>query len=253
MIGEAELEIYDLHTHTTFSDGEASVEYLIDRAHEKGYGIGISDHIFCCGNDTVEKIEQYADYVRNTEALVGVEANIGEDFSLPGRVNDKIDYVIASTHSIEEEENKYYFSSYFGMRGGFHEVYKPDFDVSKSKIYLEHLLKTIETCFRTQRVDIIGHCVVTPMYDYLKGDPYLEEWNRELIFLCKKYKVAVELCGLWKEPSEAFVTAAMKEGVQFTFGCDCHTREQACELTYPLDLVQRLGITQEMLFIPKKR
>ncbi len=247
------MKIYDLHTHTTFSDGEASVEFLIERAREKGYGIGISDHIFCCGNDTIEKIEQYADYVRGTEALVGVEANIGEDFSLPSRIEDKIDYVIASTHSIEEEDSKHYFSSYFGMRGGFNEKYEPDFDVSKSKLYLEHLLHTIETCFRTQRVDIIGHCVVTPMYDYLKGDPYLQDWNRELIALCRKYQVAIELCGLWKEPSEDFVKEAMKAGVLFSFGCDCHTREQACELSYPLELVEKLGISQQMLFIPKKR
>ena len=38
--------LYDLHCHSTFSDGYASVAYLIDRAAKGGYKTdGIGDHL----------------------------------------------------------------------------------------------------------------------------------------------------------------------------------------------------------------
>ncbi|MEZ9927619.1 PHP domain-containing protein [Vibrio breoganii] len=64
--------IFDLHSHTTASDGRFSPQALIDRAIEHRVGVlAITDH------DTVEGIEPALEYIRDSEAdiqlLPGIE------------------------------------------------------------------------------------------------------------------------------------------------------------------------------------
>ena len=40
------LNIYDLHTHSLYSDGQATVEYIMERAAQLGYHAGTSDHLY---------------------------------------------------------------------------------------------------------------------------------------------------------------------------------------------------------------
>ena len=247
------MKYFDLHTHTNFSDGEASLDYLICAARDKGYGLGISDHIFCGGNDTVDKIAAYVETVKRTEAFVGVEANIGEDYQLPTFIDKDIDYVIASIHSVEDREKKLYFSSYFCYRCGAAKTYTPNYDANRLEEYLETMLLMIERTMNSQRIDILGHATVNPMYEAMQNKAFLRDWDQAVIDLCVKNHVAIEISNLWKAPREDFLKTAYACGAKFSLGSDCHVLADVCVLDYPIGMVKKLLLSEDRLFIPKRK
>lgn len=245
------MQIYNLHTHTTLSDGSASIEYVIQKAKEKGYKLGISDHIFCGGINTLEAVERYLDTLGRYEVLRGAEANIGEDFRLPDRLAYKLDYCIASVHYyFNEHREKEWLSSYFGNRAKHHNNYVPNYNKGLCEHYMEQILKMVEGTFKTQRVDIYGHPTVLPFYEDLGRTRFLVEWEDEMIGLCKKYQVALEVSGLWHEPNMQLVQKALRQGVKLSFGCDGHKLEEVCELGYVEKMIEVLGIRQEQCYKP---
>jgi len=70
------MKYFDLHTHTVLSDGTKTPKQLLDAAEKKGYGLGISDHIFCCKMLTLRDVEHYLDELDRYNVLHGVEANL---------------------------------------------------------------------------------------------------------------------------------------------------------------------------------
>ena len=111
----------DLHTHTTFSDGENTLEEMVNKAREKGYEyIGISDHapsVVSRGDDEVrrliekrrEEIDELNKKYSDIKILFGMEVNILADNSLglPDEMLKMLDYAIASIHtSFEMDRDK---------------------------------------------------------------------------------------------------------------------------------------------------
>ncbi len=111
----------DLHTHTTFSDGENTLEEMVNKAREKGYEyIGISDHapsVVSRGEDEVkrliekrrEEIDELNKKYSDIKILFGMEVNILADNSLglPDEMLKLLDYAIASIHtSFEMDRDK---------------------------------------------------------------------------------------------------------------------------------------------------
>ncbi|MFO8033910.1 MAG: DNA polymerase/3'-5' exonuclease PolX [Candidatus Bipolaricaulota bacterium] len=102
----------DLHIHTNWSDGDASVERMAQAARERGFRyIAITDHFLfseSVGGVTAEDLRRQLDEVArlNEELegfriLSGVEANILPDGSLdvPRDILMRLDLVIGSIHS----------------------------------------------------------------------------------------------------------------------------------------------------------
>jgi len=106
----------DLHCHTTSSDGENSLEEMVEAAMDLGYEyVGISDHSKFLGvtNGLDEKKllvqhkkiyeinEKNKKQGKNFRVLHGCEVDIKPDGSLAikDEVLEKLDYVIASVHS----------------------------------------------------------------------------------------------------------------------------------------------------------
>lgn len=246
------MNIFDLHTHSVFSDGTLNVEQLIDAYQKNGYTLGISDHIFCSKLDNTEKIRRYLDYLKRFHVLRGVEANIGEDYSLPDDIDRDIDYVIASVHTAYSERENINLGRYFGIRAGhiFGDTRK--FSEDESKYFLENILKNAEKTFKTQRSDIYGHPTVLPFCEVLKGHRFLSDWENEIIALCIKYNKAIEISGMWRQPEEQFIRKAKKAGAKFSFASDCHRAGEECNLSYPMQMFIKCGLGEKDIFVPKK-
>lgn len=245
------MNIYDLHTHTTYSDGEATVDYLIARAKELGYGVGISDHLFCDGNDTVEDIVHYLDGVSGRGIPVGGEANIGEDKQLSDALVKRFNYIIASVHAVFPHDGPLRFNNYFGMRSGFCDSWE-GYDRSRAYEYLSLAYRLMEHHVSRYRTDILGHCCVMPFYDDLDNDsPEVIDWEKDVVALCGKYGVAMEISTMWHEPYERMLRLAKKNGLKFSLGSDCHTLAAVCDLSYSLKMVRLLNLTDGDLFVPK--
>lgn len=242
------MNIIDLHTHTKFSDGDATVEDIIQVANKKGYKVGISDHAFCTKMTTMKSIEDYLEKLERYNVYKGVESNIGDYTKWSDKVVSKLDYVIASVHTFEQDGERVWLSPYFGYRSGHKSTYNKQYKSIDSRYFLEETLKLIENTLKRTRVDILGHSTVLPFYEDLKDTTYIQQWEDAVLTLCEKYNVAVEISGLWKEPGENYIKKAMEKGLMFSVGSDCHKLNEICNLEYPIKLINQLQISESQMF-----
>jgi len=102
----------DLHAHTTWSDGSASIEEMVLAARDRGYEyVAITDHsggIGVAGGLSAERLLEQIAEIRKLDAeiegirvLAGTELEIKRDGSLdfPDDILAQLDWVIASVHS----------------------------------------------------------------------------------------------------------------------------------------------------------
>lgn len=247
------MNIVDLHTHTTFSDGDATMEQLLEAANRKGYKIGVSDHAFCKMMTTQQSIDNYLEQLKKYDVYKGVEGNIGDYTKWSDRILSKLDYVIASVHTFYNDPNeRLWLANYFGYRCGHVDEYKQIYDKKDSRPIMDEIIQRIENTFIRTKVDILGHSTVLPFYDDLEGSEYLYGWEEEVLSLCKKYNVAIEISGLWKAPNLAFIKRAMEKGLMFTLGSDGHRLNELCNLDYALGVVDELKIPEDRMFVPVK-
>lgn len=96
----------DLHTHTTWSDGKAPLEAMVEAAIARGYSYyAICDHAQRLRGDLLrrqaEAIDALNEQVAPFRILKGIEVNIRADGSLDVDDDDlaTLDWVVASVHS----------------------------------------------------------------------------------------------------------------------------------------------------------
>lgn len=102
----------DLHVHTTWSDGQASLEELVEEAQKLGYEyVAISDHskhVTVAGGldekrlgQQIKAIERLNGRLRGFRLLKSIELDILDDGSLdlPDAILDELDLVLCSIHS----------------------------------------------------------------------------------------------------------------------------------------------------------
>lgn len=243
------MNIYDLHCHTTFSDGDCKIEYIIEKAKELGYSTGVSDHLFCDGNNTVEDIRRYLDHMTTLGIPVGGEANIGEDLRLSDKDVSRFDYLIASVHAVFPEDGKVALNDWFGVRHGIDESW-PGYDTTRAAEFLNLAYLSTVKHFERFRADILGHSSMLAFYEDLPYDSReVLDWEDGIIQACKKYNVAIEISGQWKQPQERMLRKALKAGLKFSFGSDAHLITDVGNLKYCYDMINLLGLTEENLFV----
>ena len=91
----------DLHSHTTWSDGRASLEEMVSAARARGYAyLAVTDHPRGSLAEQDEEIDALNERVAPFRILKGIEVNIRVDgsLSLPEDVLAHRDWVIASLH-----------------------------------------------------------------------------------------------------------------------------------------------------------
>ncbi|MXV60696.1 DNA polymerase/3'-5' exonuclease PolX [Natronorubrum sp. JWXQ-INN-674] len=108
----------DLHSHTEWSDGNTSIEAMVEAAESKGYDYyGVADHAEGPGvvggmglsnTEILEQVEQIREVDAASEITVfaGIEANIDADgeIGLSEDVIHALDVVVASTHSALDQD-----------------------------------------------------------------------------------------------------------------------------------------------------
>jgi histidinol phosphatase-like PHP family hydrolase len=183
----------------------------------------------------------------------GAEVNMEHRSDLPDILDEQLDYVIASVHSMPDGRGGFVpLSQYFTKRSGYAESYYKNYSSDMNRYYLAYIIQMMEKTFTTQRVDILGHATVLPPCDELHGTRFLRQWEDMVINLCAANGIALEISGLWRAPNMEMIVRAKEAGLKFSMGSDCHRRLQIGVLDYVEQAIEEAGLTEEDFFRPRR-
>jgi len=220
----AEDMLGDLHLHTRYSDGTATIEEMAKAAQEKGYDyIAITDHSksarIAGGMDEETIRKQWAEIDDISEKceiriLKGVEVEILKDGSLDysDEILDELEIVIGSVHS--------------------------SFKLSKRK-----MTDRIERALEDEHLDILGH----PSGRLIGKRPGFEADFPEIFEAAAERKKVLEINGQPErmDLNDAAIIAAREKGAKFCIDTDSISPANLDCMKYGLGLARRGWLTRE--------
>ena len=254
-----ETQPVDWHCHSRWSDGGGWVPELVEQAQGRGVTLGISDHGLM-DNARLRTAAQVANYLQDLvrhPVLRGLEISVGEDRDEPGLL-DELEYLIASLHTVRVPEGNVSAVRYLNYRAGLYPGYKPSLSGRfERRRYFDVLLSSMEETFRRWPVTILGHfclqpeCAAEDAQFVLERDPepdeVASEWLDEVIRLCIRANVAIELNSKSRVPHRALVQRAFELGARFSLGSDAHQLRRAGDLSYGQRLMRELRIPADRI------
>ena len=240
-------ELFNLHTHTNYSDGKNSMEEMVLQAIRSGFKrIGFTDHSFvsfdapyCMAYEQYDAYKNEAaglkeKYAGQIEILCGIEQDYYSDYPAEG-----FDYIIGSVHFIKMEEEN------IGVDWGGEEGTKILLDAAdkyfNGDIYAlcELYFETISNVVEVTKADIIGHFDVIkisneqfPFFDP-QNERYLSAWKKAADILLKKdvlfeINVSPILSNMLSVPHPApdIQSYIRNLGGRFLYTGDCHSTER---------------------------
>ena len=249
--------LVDWHCHSRWSDGGAWLGELVEHAQVRGVVLGISDHGLM-DNARLRNASQIANYLEDLHrhpVLRGMEISLGEDQDTPGLL-DEFEYLIGSLHTVKVPEGSVSAVRYLNYRAGLYPGYKPSLAGRfNRRRYFDRLLTSMEETFRRWPVKILGHFCLQPECAASDGrfdleqepepDDVASEWLDEVIRLCIRSNVAIEMNSKSRVPHRAMVRRALELGARLSLGSDAHQLRRAGDLSYGMRLMQELEIPAE--------
>ena len=218
------MQLFNLHTHSYFSDGKSTPEEVVLEAINQGMKVlGFSDHSpvpfensFAIKNDEVQNyISTIKSLKEKYQDQIDIYCSMEMDF-IPGIVKDfkktkeelSLDYMIGSVHLVGNDINKLWF-----IDGSKIETY----DEGLFNYYNGDIKKGVKTFFHqynemieTEEFDIVGHFDKIKMHNRDRYFTENEKWYRDLLMetltLIKEKSLIVEVNtrGIYKKRSEDF-------------------------------------------------
>lgn len=227
-----------MHVHSRYSDGEPSLEEIVDRAVALGLRrLAITDHFESGSPHSVQvSPHEYLEAFRRAQAraercglqlLLGVETGVaGGQVLCPDEVLAAADLVVASVHWIRPAEG--------GRPGADPALWSEE---EYWACYRQQVLQTAQADW----VDVLGHVegYLPARWDRYPGTGDFAgrrraeaeiarrflplDFYRELAAILRSRRVAVELHGMSASPRAEVVRVLREEGCMFSIGSDAHT------------------------------
>ena len=218
------MQKFNLHTHSTFSDGKSSPEDVVIEAINQGIEVlGFSDHSpVPFENSFAIKNNDIHNYISTIKTLkekykdqIDIYCSMEMDF-IPGIVKDfkkskdtmGLDYMIGSVHLVGNDIEKLWF-----IDGSKYETY----DEGLFNYFDGNIRKGVKTFFyqynemiETEEFDIVGHFDKIKMHNRDRYFTENEKWYRDLVLetltLIKEKDLIVEVNtrGIYKKRSTDF-------------------------------------------------
>ena len=235
----------DTHNHSlTFSDGALTPEEIIKRGEEKGYKVGIADHLSKFWKIKTDiDLERYIFYLNKLSCYKSGEIDLGQEIIFSKELLNRLDYIIGGIHNLFWEGR---WQSLWFMK---EEIKEPD---KFMELYKKAILKAIRE--PVIPMDILAHSTQLPprLVRAFKEEVISDEWIEEVLLEAKEHDIAVEINNTEKIPSERFIKKALKIGVKISLGSDGHIGEDNVNLDWCLEMVEKVGITEDNLFKVRK-
>lgn len=222
--------IFNLHTHTNYSDGSSDPEDYIKEAIHQGFDtLGFSDHSpvpfennFAIREEEVENYIQAILRLKNTYSFMSAAPGINillalEVDYIPGvtppinhyRKHNHFDYFIGSVHLVKNETSgKLWFIDGPDITvydNGLKEIFSGDARKAVTAYYHQ-----VQEMIVTQKPDIVGHFDKIKMYNrdrfFSEEEPWYVKLTEETLDLAASAGCVIEVNtrGLYKKRSETF-------------------------------------------------
>lgn len=222
------MQLFNLHTHSNFSDGKANAEDVVIEAVNQGLKVlGFSDHspvpfenTFAIKNDNVNNyITTIKSLKEKYQDKIDIYCSMEMDF-IPGIIKDfkktkeelGLDYMIGSVHLVGNNIEKLWF-----IDGSKVETY----DEGLNNYFNGDIKKGVKTFFyqynemiETEVFDIVGHLDKIKMHNrnryFLEEDKWYRDLLMETLTLIKEKSLIVEVNtrGIYKKRSTDFYPSA---------------------------------------------
>jgi len=223
-----------LHNHSTYSDGQNTLEQMAVYCRELGFEyLGIADHsqsaTYAQGLKAEEVLRQQEEITKLNvkfakenpakpfKILKGIESDILGDGSLdyPAEILASFDYIVASVHS--------------------------NLTMSREKA-TARLLKAIENPFTT----ILGH----PTGRLLLSREGYPIDHKAVIDACAEHQVVVEInASPWRLDLDwRWISYCLEKGVLLSINPDAHSKEGYFDMHYGVAVARKGGLTKNMTF-----
>ena len=241
---------FDYHMHTTLSDGQNTMEEMLETAHKIGLKrIGITDHFELYARNSIKvSSNEYSECLTAVKKLSenmgirfyrGAETGIGEkSLLIPGDDFER-DYTIASLHrmpSVEYTDEAAYWKIYRDMIENA--VCRFDFDILG---HVEGYLpikgnRFGKTTFEQRR----------QMEKEIAKRYFPLEWYDELAVIMRRRHISIEIHGASDSPRMEVLELMKRRGVKFSFGSDAHTSEQMGKhRAYLVKVIEELKLCED--------
>lgn len=245
---------FDLHAHTTMSDGDLSLEEVAALASDLGITIGVSDHVssrnsrrFVSGPD---KLDSYLAALAQAPVLRSAELCWQDPFShsVADRLSQALDYLIGSNHGFELDG---------GIRVTPWTETLPAELVGHEETIMDAVVENLCRLVHTLPIDIAAHSTLLPAA-LTALDPDPERWWTEpredrFIDAIVESGTAVEISNRYRLPHDRFLRKARQAGALFTLGSDGHHRHQVGQLGWALETAHRTGMDERVIFLPERQ
>jgi len=240
--------VTDYHVHLSPT---LSIDQALQLGKERGVQLGILEHPgpgYPINNDA--DLQHYIDRLRQYPVRVGLQpvyAGWSKAFSKP--VLDHLDYVLMDALTLPKPD------------GGWLAIWQIDTMVDDAEAFMSWYLQFIEQILTTEPLDVFGWPTFLPVPI---ARQYAQLWTRpridRVLTLCGDVnvpsrpgkKLAIEINEVAHVPDANFITRAKRAGLKFTFGTDSRN-QNAAHFYYCYQMAQRCGLTEQDMFVPRRR
>lgn len=238
-LSKSQIVLY--HVHVT---GSFNVDNAVALSKEMGIKFGLVDnfgrHYW---NYSDEHLKKYLKRMKGKGAYVGIQAE-GRDWMrvFSKKLLSELDFILADGMTFPNT-NGTYSRLWINQEVNISDV---DFFMDRYTDYLADIT--------SEPIDIIAN--VTYLPEKINAD-YDKLWTdrrvMKLINACVKNDVAIEINARYRIPSPKILKMAKKAGAKFAFGANSHSRNQAKQMDYCLEMIKELGLTEKDMFKPSNR
>ena len=234
-------QVTDLHVHLS---EQLSIEQAVNLGKERGVNIGIVEHPgpgYKINTDA--ELKNYIDTLRAYPVRIGLQPVYpGWSKAFSKTLLDQLDYVLMDALTLPKSDR------------GWLAIWQIDTVVDDAESFMARYLQFIEQVLATEPIDIFGWPTFLPVP---VARQYHELWTKprvqHIVDLARSKRIAIEINELAHVPDEAFISAAKRAGLKFTFGTDSRTPQAAAHLYYCYQMAQKCGLTETDMFVPKKK
>lgn len=243
---------YDLHAHTTMSDGDLPLARVAELARERGVFIGIADHVSTRNTErfvaTEEAVRRYQDALEGAPVLRSAEFcwcdTLWQD--LPDEVMERFDYRIGSNHGFWLPDGT--------TASPWWQRLPAPWDREPGRL-MDLMVANLCDMVRTMPVQIAAHSTLMPPALLALDDAdawWTAEREDRYVEAVVDSGVALEISNRYRLPHDRLLRKAREAGARFSLGSDGHTEQQVGRLEWAVETARRVGITDADLFVPER-